>query len=64
MEVIKLPGGKGASYKKLAEVKFQFILLCTTKLILPDQLNSVKGAGGLHQDFLKIDFLVVSYKEE
>ena len=24
----------------------------------------IKGAGGLHQDFLEIDFLVVSDREE
>ena len=32
--------------------------------LLKSGISKVKGAGGLHQDFLEIDFLVVSDREE
>ena len=43
--------GRGATKKKADQNKARWS-------------KAVKGAGGLHQDFLEIDFLVVSDREE
>ena len=48
-------------YTDVSEFRLKHSVICCLHQL---SLANIKGAGGLHQDFLEIDFLVVSDRGE